>query len=137
MLFEQFGTWQVLAWQHLAAPSRMVNEDGFNYYSLLQVSGREPLVNILIGVFAPSLIVARILNELKPGNAHLIEALVIGRTGRAHAHSRYTQVFEWRDPLLENWNNRRIVFGIDPQKLAAIIIEIEVTGNQRVFRFQS
>jgi hypothetical protein len=35
---------------------------------------------------------------------------------------RYTRVFEWRDPLLKNWNNRRVVFGINSQKLAAAIV---------------
>jgi hypothetical protein len=70
--FEQLGMWQGLAWQHLIARRGIVEEDGFYYCSLLQVSSRKPLVNILIGVNASSFVVARILNELKSGNTHLI-----------------------------------------------------------------
>jgi hypothetical protein len=74
----QLGTWQGIALATSDRASQLVKEDGFNYCSLLQVSRREPLVNILIGVLASSLIAARVLNELKPGNTRLIEASVIG-----------------------------------------------------------
>src|SRR5580658_1375793 len=77
-LLFQFRVRQGFAREHGIALRGVVDEDRHDHRRLLQVRFGETLVRVLIRVVAASRIVARVLDELKAGQAYLIERHVIG-----------------------------------------------------------
>lgn len=119
-----------LAREHLVAHGCVVDEDGFDGGGLLQVGGLQAFVDILVGVVGARFVVERVLDELEARDADRVEGEVVGAAGVLHADGGDAEVFQRRDPLLEDGADRRVLLQVGAADLARSVIEVEVAGDE-------
>src|SRR5215469_13838661 len=117
---------QGLPWQHSVTLRSVIDKNRHNRCRLLQILFRETLISVEIGVDTASLIIARILNELEPGQSDLVERDVIGGSRIAQRDGRESQIADRGNPLLKDRSNGRIPFSKNAEKLASPEVSIEI-----------
>src|SRR5258708_9612699 len=82
----------------------------------------------------PRSVIQHVLNKLKARNAHGMKGLMIRAAGISHGDRADSKVAQWRNPLLENRSDRRILLKIDAADLSSPVVHIEISGKLRLFR---
>src|SRR6202140_2744156 len=81
-------------------------------------------------------VVELVLDELKAGNAHVIEGLVISASSISPADGSNTKVLQRLDPLLKNRRFGDVLLQINAEDLAGAVVHVEVSGNLLLIGFE-
>src|SRR5438445_6532452 len=127
----RFG--QGLARDHFVAVGGQVDERSDDHGHLLHVRLLNALVDIHVGMVSARVVVQRILNKLKTGQADCIERKVIGAAGVADGERVHAKVMERLHPCGEDGGDHFIPLEIDAADFAGAVVNVVVGVELGVF----
>src|SRR5690242_6548247 len=101
------------AWNHFVAVGRQVHERSYDHRHLLHIRLLDAFVDIHVGVVRARVVIERVLDELKPGQAHGIERKMIGAAGVANRQRSHAEIVERLHPFLEKRLDGLVALEID------------------------
>src|SRR5580658_5579636 len=131
---EFFGLWQGFAGDHPGPHGGEIDEAGLNHCGLLEVFDGEVVIVVFVAMMGSGLVVEWVLDELKAGDAHRVEAQVVGRTRVMEGYRGRAEIPKRREPLAENTCGRVIALRKDAPDPAGAVVEIVVGGYSGGFR---
>src|SRR6059058_1334059 len=125
---------QGLARDHFVAVGGQVDEASDDDGHLLHVRLLNALVDVHVGMVSARVVVQRILDKLKTGQADRIEGQVIGAAGVADGERVHAEVVERLHPGGEDGGHHFIALEIDAADFAGAIVNVVVGVELGMFR---
>ena len=119
--------------EFLLGVGRHVHERRHDHGHLLQVRFLDPLVHVHIRVVGSRLVFDGVLDELKSGQADLVEGNVVGAAGAADGKRGHAHGLERLHPFLENGPHRFVSLQVDAANFSRAVIHIEIGRKLGVF----
>src|SRR6185312_12009622 len=120
-----------LAWKHLVPVRDLVRSCGDHHRGLLQILELQMVIHVVRGMVRPEAIFDRILDEVEPRNASVVERNVVRASGVPMPYRYHAEVMEGPQNLLEYRDRLCVTLVPHPTNLPCTVVQVEIRRDLR------